>query len=317
MKFISDIFFNFSTRGTSINSMKESWKHAARQITYRLFLFLGFLVRRTNRRQFERLAAVMGDFVYYVLRPRRKLVETNLAVTFPEKSPREIAGIARQVYRNQAVNLFEVLRLPLLQSKEDAAELIDLYLDDFLAKTRDRGKGGVFVSGHFGNWELTGVCIGLLVAPIAVVAKKLKNRLVNDKIEQLRCLYGNTVIYKKNALREGLAVLRKGGVVTVLGDQSDPGGGFFMDFLGRKASMFLGPAFLALRADVPIFVVMCRRRENGKYVLEAEEVDTSDLSFSRKNVQELTRRYTRAIEKYIRRYPEEWFWLHNRWKRRG
>ncbi|MCG8341557.1 MAG: lysophospholipid acyltransferase family protein [Chlorobiales bacterium] len=298
-----------------MGSLKKRWKRFNQKITYRLFLFLGFLVRRLNRHQFERLAYVIGDFTYYFLRPRRKLVETNLAYAFPEKNAREIGGIARQVYRNQAVNLLEVLRLPLLQSRKDAAKLIDLHLDEFLAKTRARGKGGVLVSGHFGNWELTGVCIGLLVTPIAVVAKKLKNKLVNNEVERLRCLHGNTVIYKKQALRDGLKMLREGGIVTVLGDQSDPKGGFFMDFLGREASVFLGPAFLALRARVPMFALMCRRQSNGKYVLEAEEIDTSDLSFSRENIERLARRYTRALEKYIYRYPEEWFWVHNRWKR--
>lgn len=300
-----------------MGSLKKSWGRFNQKITYRLFLFLGLLVRRLNRRQFNWLAYVMGDFAYYCLRPRRKLVETNLAYAFPEKSSQEITDISRQVYRNQAVNLLEVLRLPLLQSRKDAAKLIDLHLDEFLAKTRAREKGGVLVSGHFGNWELAGVCIGLLVTPIAVVAKKLKNRLVNNEIERLRRLHGNTVIYKKQALREGLAVLRDGGIVTVLGDQSDPKGGFFMDFLGRDASVFLGPAFLTLRARVPMFALMCRRQPNGKYVLEAEEIDTSDLSFSKENIRELTVRYTKVLEKYIFRYPEEWFWVHDRWKREG
>ena len=298
-----------------MGSLRKSWGRFNQKITYRLFLLVGLLVRRINRRQFEWLASVMGDFTYYCLRPRRKLVETNLACAFPEKSSREIARISRQVYRNQAVNLLEVLRLPLLQGRKDAAELIDLHIDDFLAKTREQGKGGVLVSGHFGNWELTGVCIGLLVTPIAVVAKKLKNKLVNNEIERLRCLHGNEVIYKKQALKEGFDVLGKGGIVTVLGDQSDPKGGFIMDFLGRDASVFLGPAFLTLRARVPMFALMCRRQPNGKYLLEAEEIDTSDLSFSRENIKELTRRYTRAIERYILLYPEEWFWVHNRWKR--
>ena len=296
-------------------SLQKKWRRFGQQVIYRLFLLLGFLVRRINRYQFERLAWAMGDFVYYVLRLRRRLVTTNLTIAFPEKDGREVDGIARRIYRNQAVNLLEVLRLPLIKGREDADELIDLYLDDFLAKTRNEGKGGILVSGHFGNWELAGVCIGLLVTPIAVVAKKLRNRLVNSEIERLRCLYGNSVIYKKQALRDGLKLLREGGVLTVLGDQSDPKGGFFMDFLERETSVYLGPAFLALRANVPMFALMCRRQENGKYVLEAEEIDTSDLSFSRDGIEELTRRYTRALEKYIYRYPEEWFWVHNRWKR--
>jgi len=295
--------------------LKKTWLHVNQTIVYRLFLLLGFVVRRLSRNQFDRLASGIADFVYYVLRTRRELVEENLTYAFPEKSNREILRISRQVYRNQAVNLLEVLRLPLLKGENDADELIDLNLDEFIEKTKGRKKGGVFVSGHFGNWELTGVCLGLLVAPIAVIAKRLKNQMVNREIERLRSLFGNTVIYKNQALRAGVSLLKEGGIVTILGDQSDPEGGFFMDFLGREASVFLGPAFLALRARVPMFVVMSRSGLNGKYVLETEEIDTSDLSFSRKDIQELTIRYTRVLEKYIYRYPEEWFWVHDRWKR--
>ncbi len=297
-----------------MGTLKKSWKRFNQKITYRLFLFLGFIVKRMSRRQFERLAAGLGELVFSVFRSRRNLVMRNLSLAFPGKSRSEVVAIARQVYRNQAVNLLEVLRLPLLMGRREASERIDLHLDNFLEKTKAQGKGGVLVSGHFGNWELAGVCIGLLVTPIAVVAKRLKNRAVNNEIERLRTLHGNTVIYKKQALREGLSILRKGGIVATLGDQSDPDAGFVMDFLGREASVFLGPAFLALRANVPIFALMCRRQMDGKYLIEAEEIDTSDLSFSRENIEELTMRYTRAIERYIVLYPEEWFWVHNRWK---
>jgi len=298
-----------------MDSVKKRLESIGQKIVHRLFLFLGFLVRSMSREGFERLAHVLGDAVFFVLKTRRSLVESNLALTFPNKSAAEIAKLARKVYRNQAVNLLEVLRLPLLKNAEDAAALVDLDLDDFFACTKALGKGGILVSAHFGNWELTGVCIGLMETPITVVAKKLKNRLVNREINALRRIHGNGVIYKKRALRDGLALLRKGGILTILGDQSDPRGGFFMDFLGREASVFLGPAFLALRSGVPVFVAICRRQENGRYLVEAEEIPTDDLPFSRENVQELTRRYTRALEKYIYRYPEEWFWLHNRWKR--
>ncbi|NEX12731.1 MAG: lipid A biosynthesis acyltransferase [Prosthecochloris sp.] len=280
-----------------------------------LFSFLGTVTRMLSRDFFERLACVIGDIVYDVLRIRRSLVERNLSQTFPLKSAREISVIARKVYRNVVISLLEVFRIPMIDGRNGAEKLIDADLDEFLSATRDQGRGGVIISAHFGNWELTGVCVGLLGAPMTIVVKRLRNALIDREINALRSFHGNSVVYKKQALREGLRLLQGGGYITMLADQSDPKGGFVMPFLGRPASVFLGPAFLALKAGVPVFLGMTRRQESGRYLLEAREIPTSDLSFGKAGIQELARRYTEAIEEYIYRYPEEWFWLHDRWKR--
>ncbi len=285
------------------------------KLFYRILLLVGLIVRRLNRAHVAAIARISGDIVYDRLKIRRELVETNLSLTFPEKSGEEIRRIARQVYRNLAENAIEVLRLSLIGTPEDASRLVEVDVRDFLAKTRDRNKGAVCVSAHFGNWELLAVSLGLLVSPVTVVVKRLKNRDLDSQINRWRSMRGNTVVYKRQALREGLRTLRSGGIMSILADQSDPKGGFFMDFLGRRASVFLGPAFLALKTGVPLFVVMCRRNGSGRYIAEFEEVETSDLGAGKEDAEELARRYTRVLERYIRTYPEEWFWVHNRWKR--
>ncbi len=273
------------------------------------------IVRRLNRSHSAAMARILGDIVFDLLKIRRDLVETNLSLTFPEKSGEEISRIARQVYRNLAANAVEVLRLPLIRTPEDATRLVDVDVRDFLAKTRDRNNGAVCVSAHFGNWELLAVSLGLLISPVTVVVKRLKNRDLDRQINRWRGIRGNTIVYKRQALREGLRTLRRGGIMSFLADQSDPEGGFFMDFLGRRTSVFLGPAYLALKTGVPLFVVMCRRSGGGRYIAEFEEVDTAGLGSDKGDAEELTRRYTRVLERYIRQYPEEWFWVHNRWKR--
>ena len=111
-----------------------------------------------------------------------------------------------------------------------------------------------------------------------------------------------------------MRTLRNGGIVVMLGDQSDSSGSFFTEFLGRRTSVFLGPAFLALKTGVPLFVAMCRRTGDGRYKVENEEIEMGDLGTTKADAEELTRRYTKVLERYIYQYPEEWFWLHNRWK---
>ncbi len=299
----------------SRKSRKNIQRRLQERFVFLLFRLLGMVTRMLSRDAFERLACLIGDIVYDVLRIRRGLVERNLSQTFPARSQAEIRAVARKVYRNVVVGLLEVFRIPMIDGRKGAEELMEADLEAFLSATRQRGRGGVIISAHFGNWELTGVCVGLLGAPMTIVVKRLRNALIDREINVLRCFHGNRVVYKKQALREGLRLLQNGGYMTMLADQSDPKGGFVMPFLGRPASVFLGPAFLALKAGVPVFLGMTRRQENGRYLLEAREIPTSDLSFGKAGIQELARRYTEAIEEYIYRYPEEWFWLHDRWKR--
>jgi len=282
---------------------------------YHLIMALGVLVRCISREKSTAIARFFGDVGYDLLKVRRRLVVQNLAYTFPEKSPSEIGVIARQVYRNQAENIIEMLRLPMIKTTADAAQLLDIDASKFLAKTIVQKKGGVLLSAHFGNWELFGLCAGLLVTPATIVVKRLKNNKIDQQINAWRTMYGNRIVYKGQALREGMRTLINGGILTVLGDQSDPGGSFYTEFLGRRTSVFLGPAYLALKAGVPLFVGMCRRIGAGRYVVEFEEVDTKDLGTTKTDAEELVRRYTKVLERFIYQYPEEWFWLHNRWKR--
>ncbi|NTV67684.1 MAG: lysophospholipid acyltransferase family protein [Chlorobaculum sp.] len=295
--------------------MQKKRNLLADRAIYKIFMFFGVLLRHSGRFHAASLARFAGDVAYDVFKIRRGMVEGNLSAAFPQKSRAEISRIARQVYRNMAENVVEVLRLPLLRTPEDAARLVDVDARAFRAKTRELNRGAVLISAHFGNWELLGMAFGLLVSPLTVVVKRLKNREIDRQINLWRAMRGNRVVYKRQALREGLRTLRNGGVMSILADQSDPKGGFFMDFLGRRTSVFLGPAFLALKTGVPVFVGISRKIGNGRYRVEYEEIDYSDLGTGKADVEELARRYTRALEGYIRRYPEEWFWVHNRWKR--
>jgi KDO2-lipid IV(A) lauroyltransferase len=298
--------------------MKGNWSEHDRladKALHGLIMLLGLLVRSIGRSKSTAIAHLLGDFAYHILKIRRPLVEGNLALTFPEKNSSEIKALARKVYRNQAENIIEVLRLPMIKTAEDAARLLDVDARELLAKTVEQNKGCVLLSAHFGNWELLALCSGLLVAPMTIVVKQLKNQVIDRQINLWRTMRGNRIIYNGQALREGLRTLRKGGILSVLGDQSDPSGSFFTEFLGRRTPVFLGPAFFALNAGVPLFVAMCRRTEDGRYTVDIEEVDTTSSGKGKADAEEIARRYTKVLERYIYQYPEEWFWLHNRWKR--
>ena len=290
-------------------------KQAVQAATFGAINFFGILVRKLSSRQTRRLAFLIGDFMHRVIGLRRALVYGNLRLTFPDKSAAEIRRIARDVYRNLASTLFEVLRLPLVRSREDAAALVDIDGSEFLHRTRDRQSGAVIVSAHYGNWELMAMAFGLLVHPITIIVKRLHNQPIDQQINEYRTMMGNSVVDQSQSLRHGLRLLQNGGMLAILGDQSDPDAANYGEFLGRRASIFHGPAFFALKANVPLFFTICHSNGDGRYTIDIREVETSDLSFSKDDIATLASRYTSVLEEEILRRPEEWFWLHDRWKR--
>jgi Kdo2-lipid IVA lauroyltransferase/acyltransferase len=280
-----------------------------------LFLLLGLVVRRLNRNQCLRLSRILGNFIYDYLRIRRWLVLDNLSRTFPRKSSQEIDRIARRVYQNQILNLFELLRIPLIRDKSDAQKFVKLYAEESFYQAMSNNTGAVVVSGHFGSWETIGVCTGLILKPMNFIAKPIKNQRLDYYLNQLRALHGNKVIQKDKALREGMKALKNGEILAILADQSQRKVSRYVEFLGRQSSVFLGPAFLALKAGVPLFVEVSRRTENHDYHVEIKKVQTSDLECRKEDIVELVKRYLKELEDFIIKHPEEWLWLHDRWKR--
>jgi len=296
--------------------IRSRTRKAVEKLTFDAVNLIGIMVRKLNRNQARRFAFLVGDILHRVVGIRRKLVYRNLSLTFPEKSPDEIARIATGIYRNLAATLVEVLRLPHIRNRDDAAALVDIVeCESFTEWKRNRKSGAVLISAHYGNWELMAMAFGLMSHPITIIVKRLRNQLIDQQMNQYRTLRGNSIVYSAQSVREGLRLLQNGGTLAILGDQSDPDEANFGEFLGRRATMFHGAAFFALRAKVPMFMPICTSNGDGRYTITVTEIPTSDLSFSKEDIATLATRYTRAIEEIIRRRPEEWFWLHDRWKR--
>ena len=296
--------------------IRKKSKAASGKLMYVILDLLGVIVLKLDRRQTRRVAVLIGDFMHRVLGIRRDLVYRNLSLTFPEKSPDEIRRIATGVYRNVASALLEVLSLPLIRSKEDAAALVDIKGDAAFEEWRRAGTGGaVLISAHYGNWELMAMAFGLMIRPITIIVKRLRNRMLDQKMNSFRTMQGNRIVYPRQSVREGLRLLQNGGTLAILGDQSDPDEANFGEFLGRQATILHGAAFFALRANVPLFMPICTSNGDGRYTITVTRIDTTGLFFNKADIATLAARYTSAIEEQIRRRPEEWFWLHDRWKR--
>ncbi len=296
-------------------SMKHVFKLIADALIYGVFMLIGVVIRRLSIEHVYRLGERVGVWLYERVKLRRKLVETNLRLCFPEKSDEERERIARQVYIEQAQSLFEIMRAPLIRSKADAEKIFEVKNLSLVEKCNAEGKGAIVVSAHFGNWELKAMCWAFLTKPCTIVYKPFSNKFLDKKMLEWRTIGGNEFISMSDAPKLGLKRLREGKFLALLSDQAAHSDDYFTTFLGRDAAIFLGAAVFALRTKLPIILSMPRRIGIGKHRLELTEIKTDDLTFSDDNVKVLAERYTRAIEAYIRRYPDQWFWLHNRWKR--
>jgi KDO2-lipid IV(A) lauroyltransferase len=183
---------------------------------------------------------------------------------------------------------------------------------------RLQGKGVIFITGHCGNWELLALATGMRLSPVSVVARPVDNPFINAFIEKARKRYGNSVIYKKGALKSILYTLKKNGCIGILMDQSVLANeGFIIDFLGRGAWTTKMPALIAQKTGATVLPAFIHRINGGHVMTIYPEVKLSRSDDKKESFVEDTRILSSYIEGYIKEHPSEWLWIHRRWKRTG
>ena len=292
----------------------RKWKKIQHRFEYIIVLVLIHWVQKISVQHALRLGGLLGKFVFSVLRIRRTVVLENLAAAFPMKSGEERLDIARRTYQNFGKMVIEFLRIPVTDD-ERLLSMAQFVGAEHLESVRNKEKGAVLVSGHFGNWEIMAAAVSKLGYPISSVAAWQNNRLVDELINNLRESTGNRVIRLGVAVRGVIRALRNNEFVALLADQDAGKDGLFIDFLGRPASVHTGPAIFALKTGAPVIFGVAIRMPGGRHRFVIEELDFSHLKgLTEKNIREVAETYTRRLEKAIRQYPDHWFWMHRRWK---
>lgn len=264
-------------------------------------------------RKFLFSALALG--VYHLVPGRRLVAVYNLHLAFPEKSMDEIIGIAKGVYRNFAILAAEFVEIPRLNERR-----IDSFLEirgmENYHQAKAKNKGVIMLTGHFGNWELMAAVFPLVEDPMTVLYRPFDHPAIENLVTWVRTSTGNRFIPADRALREMLRCLGRKKTLGLLIDQNwDRKESCFVEFFNRPACTSTGLAYLVHRTGAPVLPCFLTRRENGKYLLsigaELEIIDTGDLE---RDVVANTQHYTRVIEDIVRRHPEQWFWVHQRWK---
>ena len=254
--------------------------------------------------------------LFYLLIPRQRLIAThNLRRAFPEKSEGEILRIVRGVYRNMGIVAAEFFDIPRLTKENIAAQVETEGLENCW-KALEKGQGLLLFSAHFGNWELEAAAAALLIKPAVVIYRPLDSPLLDHLVLRVRSATGNIPLAKEHAMRPMLRALKQNGILGILIDQNvDWYEGVFVDYFGRPACTTDGLALLALHTEAPVLPAYMVRLPDGRYRLvfgpEVEVIRTGDRDA---DILANTQRFTKVIEQIVRRYPDQWLWVHQRWK---
>ncbi len=264
-----------------------------------------------------RIARALARVAYRLDRRHRHVALENLRASFgPLYNDAQREQIVRGVYEHFFGILMEILQIPRKLHPETWRRYIQLRGHEPVLDRLLDGGPLVMVSGHFGNWEMAGYLFGVFGFPPNSVARVLDNPHLDQFLKRFRERTGQRMIAKKGGYDEMHAVLNSGGVLAFLADQDAGRSGTFVDFFGRPASTHKAIALLAIEYQAPIVVGYARRVGPGfRYEVGCDEViDPSQLQGTADDVALLTQRYTQSLERVVRLAPEQYFWLHRRWK---
>lgn len=260
------------------------------------------------------LGRQMGNVGFFFNKKRRLIAYANLKAAFAgEKSPQELRAITKRVYQNMVQTFMEVLNLTKINRKY-VDEYVPIINMERLRNAAKSGRGTMLLTAHFGDWEMSSLVSSVIGFPILVLAREQKMKRLNELLNRLRESNGCKVIRKGMSTKNILRALYSKNVVGILSDQDAGKNGIFVNFFGRPTSCHSGPFEIAKHTDsiiLPNFIV----RQKGPYhkVYLEEYIDFRDTK-SPDDIRENLQKFTSILESYVRKYPDQWLWLHKRWK---
>jgi KDO2-lipid IV(A) lauroyltransferase len=250
---------------------------------------------------------------YFLLKRRRIITIENLQSAFPLKNTQEVHELARETYVSLSRTIAEIFLMisghfeidPVITNKKEILETLSALKEKY-------PKGWIFVTAHFSNWEVLAKFLAKHGYPMLVIGREGDNRLIDHHITvPFREEYGNTTAYKKKAAVSIFKTLKRGENVGILIDQKvHESEAVKVKFFGRDAYTSPLVATMKKKLDIAVIPVFLPRLSDGSYKVELSDATSFDDS-----IEEMTQHYNDIMEKIVRHYPSQWFWMHNRWKK--
>ncbi|HXV62613.1 MAG TPA: lysophospholipid acyltransferase family protein [Vicinamibacteria bacterium] len=292
-------------------------KHWAEHLAaFNVSLLVGILPRRMRLG----IGRALGSLVFAIDRRHRAITLDNVRTAFGDrKTDEERLRVARGAFQHFGAMLVELLTLGARKPAE-IESLVEMEGTECFERARRRGRGVILVAAHFGNWELHAIAHGFRFGPIHLVARELDNAYLNRKLEKLRRVSGNGVIYKKQALRQMRRLMKAGETVAFVIDQNvHLQDAVFVEFFGKKAATTPVASWFAITSGAALVPVFCYPLPDGRYravyeaAIDAERFRELPRAEA---LQKLTQELVTVQERYIRERPEIWLWMHRRWRTR-
>lgn len=263
-----------------------------------------------------RIGAKVGAMGFKPLGVRRQVVERQIAAAFPEMSREQVADLAKRSYEHLGRSAIETALLPGVGQAGVLRLVNEVENWDAIERAKSAGKGIIIVSGHLGNWELAAAYVAARGVPFDVIVRKMGNPFFDRYLNQTREQLGVNVVYDAQAVRHTPRALRQGRAVGFVADQGVRGlASTFVPFFGRPAKTPRGAGVFALRFGSPVIFITALRKPDGSYLVGFEEIPVVDTGDRERDVDAVVLRFTKVLEKWVRRSPEQYFWQHRRWRR--
>lgn len=285
-------------------------------LEYGLLRVMSTLARPFSLSTASNFGAMVGGLGWRPFAIRADRVYRAVRACFPEFTEARVRQVARESYRGLGRIAMEIIWL----SRAERSQVERLFVEpegwEHVESAYARGEGVIIVMGHFGNWELGAAYLAVRGLPVDAVAMHMANPFSDGFITRTRMRLGINVVFDENAVRRIPKALKEGHAVVLVSDQGAKGlAGTFVDFFGRPAKTPRGAAVFAMRNRLPVIFVAAVRQPDNRYRFHATPVPIADTGDREKDIDATVQNYTAVIESYVRRFPEQYFWQHRRWKR--
>jgi KDO2-lipid IV(A) lauroyltransferase len=236
-------------------------------------------------------------------------------MAFPEFEVQKIKQIAFANYKSFAITITEILSIPWM-SRFEIGNKVKCINKQMIVDRYNENKGLILLSAHFGNWEFVATSVAAqLDIPFTVVVKPQRNPYVTVWMNKVRTRWNNKIVMLGISIRQIYQALMEKQIVAMVADQRGHEESIKVKFFGRAVSVHTGPAMLAIKSNAPILYGVCVRQKDFSYITEMHEIAVKDITgTNEEKVIEISQRHMSHLESYIRKYPEQWLWMHKRWK---